>query len=85
MSSEQRAKLLHFATGSSRLPPTGFEALDGTRHPKFKVYVDSGVPCDQLPTAHTCNNLLRIASYPDEATLRAKLLSAVDELGFGFV
>jgi ubiquitin-protein ligase E3 C len=40
---------------------------------------------DRLPTASTCVNLLKLPVYPDAATLRAKLLLALEaDTGFEY-
>eukprot|EP00928_Gymnodinium_smaydae_P029444 TRINITY_DN22179_c0_g4_i1.p1 TRINITY_DN22179_c0_g4~~TRINITY_DN22179_c0_g4_i1.p1 ORF type:complete len:1019 (+),score=165.02 TRINITY_DN22179_c0_g4_i1:74-3130(+) len=82
MSQEERAKLLHFATGSSRLPSGGFAVLN----PKFKVDVTPGSDSEPLPSAHTCVNQLILHEYCSKEQLKEKLLLAltVGE-GFGFV
>lgn len=76
----QRCKLLHFVTGSSRLPPAGFSALD----PLFSVSVSSSDSPDHLPHAHTCVNQLILCAYASKAQLKEKLLAAISEKDFGF-
>lgn len=80
MESEQRCLLLHFATGSSRLPPGGFADLD----PVFNIEVTSGGSVEHLPHAHTCANQIVLHQYESEAQLREKLLQAIAAEGFGF-
>lgn len=79
---ERRAKLLQFATGSSRLPAEGFKGLD----PCFRLYLSSGSP-DLLPTASTCINQLTLAPYPSKRVLIDKLKCVchdrVASMGFG--
>eukprot|EP00404_Azadinium_spinosum_P036867 CAMPEP_0180641182 /NCGR_PEP_ID=MMETSP1037_2-20121125/46320_1 /TAXON_ID=632150 /ORGANISM="Azadinium spinosum, Strain 3D9" /LENGTH=824 /DNA_ID=CAMNT_0022663957 /DNA_START=23 /DNA_END=2494 /DNA_ORIENTATION=- len=56
---EQRCLLLHFVTGSSRLPPGGFVELC----PPFSIEVASSWSPDHLPYAHTCINRLVLHRY----------------------
>lgn len=77
---EERAKLLHFTTGSSQLPVEGFSALK----PHFKVEV-VGENDGRLPTAHTCFNHLVLPPYGSKEELKGKLIMAVaSNAGFGF-
>eukprot|EP00811_Abedinium_folium_P009369 NODE_1865_length_2351_cov_5.450989.p1 GENE.NODE_1865_length_2351_cov_5.450989~~NODE_1865_length_2351_cov_5.450989.p1 ORF type:complete len:675 (+),score=166.71 NODE_1865_length_2351_cov_5.450989:97-2121(+) len=78
---EQQAKLLQFATGSSRLPPDGPAGL----RPPFSVQVHPGMSTEQLPTAHTCANNITAPAYETREALRDKLLLALEnDAGFGF-
>jgi len=70
---EQRCMLLHFATGSSRLPLGGFAELQ----PTFCVTVSHGSE-DRLPVAHTCSNQLVLQPYTSKEQLREKLLLAME-------
>lgn len=73
--------LLHFATGSSRLPAGGFEMLE----PRFQVHVNSGENVTHLPHAHTCFNLLMMPAYESREDLKSKLKIAIaNDTGFGF-
>ena len=57
-SPQDRARILAFATGSSRLPPGGWKALkDAADRPAPFVVLVDGDPA-ALPSAHTCSNLL---------------------------
>merc|ERR1712187_608730 len=78
MNSEERSKVLHFATGSSRLPSGGFAELD----PKFEMHIIPGTP-DHLPIAHTCFNRIDLYTYISKEQLNEKLQSAL-EAGEGF-
>mmetsp|Transcript_107097 Transcript_107097/g.298274 ORF Transcript_107097/g.298274 Transcript_107097/m.298274 type:complete len:684 (-) Transcript_107097:106-2157(-) len=78
---EQRCMLLHFATGSSRLPPGGFTDLK----PAFTVSVSDGGSPDHLPHAHTCVNQIVLPRYAERARLKAKLLQALSTEDFGLV
>jgi len=78
---EQRSKLLHFVTGSSRLPFGGFADL----RPPFSVWVThSGTP-EHLPHAHTCTNQIVLHQYRSREELKAKLLPALLIEEFGFI
>ncbi|CAE8738849.1 unnamed protein product [Polarella glacialis] len=79
MGKEQRCVLLHFTTGSSRLPPGGFAAL----RPQFTLTadLDSG-SAEHLPHAHTCANQLVLHSYCSKSKMRAKLLMAISAKDF---
>ena len=81
MSVEQRAKLVAYACGCSRLPAGGFAAL----HPSFRIDV-SGEAVENLPSAHTCNNQLVLPKYRSEEELRRKIDKALElDAGFGFL
>jgi len=80
LSPDERSLLLHFATGSSRLPPGGFASL----RPRFSVDVTDGQSPDHLPHAHTCVNKLVLHSYVSKDQLREKLLVALSTEGFAF-
>ena len=81
MSVEQRAKLVAYACGSSRLPAGGFAALQ----PPFRVDV-SGEAVENLPSAHTCGNQLVLPKYRSEEEVRRKIEKALElDAGFGFM
>jgi len=81
LTAEDRCLLLHFVTGSSRLPPGGFKELS----PGFSVDVAGGTPCpDRLPHAHTCINKLVLEKYASRAQLQEKLMVALSADGFHF-
>ncbi|XP_067931965.1 ubiquitin-protein ligase E3C-like [Watersipora subatra] len=73
----QRSALLKFVTSCSRPPLLGFKNL----YPAFCIH--HGGNEDRLPTASTCMNFLKLPEYPDEATMKSKLLYAI-ESGAGF-
>ncbi|KAK2578758.1 hypothetical protein KPH14_012282 [Odynerus spinipes] len=74
---QQKSKLLKFVTSCSRPPLLGFKELD----PPFCIQHAGSV--DRLPTSSTCMNLLKLPDFPNEKTLREKLLYAI-EAGAGF-
>ena len=44
---------------------------------------NSGADTERLPTASTCMNLLKLPNFPDKATLKTKLLYAIEsDAGF---
>ncbi|XP_024942049.1 ubiquitin-protein ligase E3C [Cephus cinctus] len=74
---QQKSQLLKFVTSCSRPPLLGFKELD----PPFCIQLAGSV--DRLPTSSTCMNLLKLPEFPDEKTLREKLLYAI-QAGAGF-
>ena len=83
---EERAKLLQFATGTSKVPLNGFKELAGmngiSKFSIHRVYNST----DRLPTAHTCFNQIDLPEYESYTKLRNALLLAIREghEGFGF-
>jgi len=83
---EERAKLLQFATGTSKVPLNGFKELEGMNgFSRFNIHKEymSG----RLPAAHTCFNQLDLPEYESYEVLREQLLIAISQgTGhFGFV
>lgn len=76
---ERRAKLLQFATGSSRLPADGFGGLE----PCFCIYLCDGPP-ERLPTASTCINQLNLSPCPSRRAMIDKLKKVCHEASEGF-
>jgi len=77
---ERRAKLLQFATGSSRVPGEGFKGLK----PSFCLYLADGSP-GQLPTASTCTNQLNLVAYETRWQMIEKLKTIChDSVATGF-
>ncbi|XP_003380634.1 putative HECT-domain protein [Trichinella spiralis] len=82
----ERAKLLQFVTGTSRVPLQGFAALPGMHGAqRFQIHRDDR-SVDRLPAAHTCFNQLDLPPYETYDKLRHMLLLAINECseGFGF-
>jgi E3 ubiquitin-protein ligase HUWE1 len=53
---EERAKLLQFVTGTSKVPLNGFKELEGMNgFSKFNIHRDYGNK-ERLPSSHTCFN-----------------------------
>jgi len=81
----EKAKLLQFITGTSKVPLEGFGHLQGTQGiQKFNIHKAYGA--DRLPAAHTCFNQLDLPQYESYEKLRAQLLICMNEAseGFGF-
>jgi len=76
--SEQKSRLLQFATGTSRIPVNGFKDLQGSDGPRRFTIEKSGEE-GQLPKAHTCFNRLDMPPYKSFDALQQKLLWAVEE------
>ncbi|SCV03555.1 LAME_0H11364g1_1 [Lachancea meyersii CBS 8951] len=82
--SEERAKLLQFITGTSKVPLSGFKELTGVNGiSKFSIHRDYGAT-DRLPSSHTCFNQLDLPAYDSYETLRGSLLLAINEGHEGF-
>ncbi|XP_077234089.1 E3 ubiquitin-protein ligase UPL2-like isoform X2 [Tasmannia lanceolata] len=85
-SKEDKARLLQFVTGTSKVPLEGFSALQGiSGSQRFQIHKAYGSP-DHLPSAHTCFNQLDLPEYPSKQQLQERLLLAIHEAneGFGF-
>lgn len=53
---EERAKMLQFVTGTSKVPLNGFKELEGMNgFSRFNIHRDYGNK-ERLPTSHTCFN-----------------------------
>ncbi|KAL4640071.1 putative E3 ubiquitin-protein ligase HECTD2 isoform X1 [Arapaima gigas] len=74
---ELQKKLLHFATGSDRVPVGGMTDLN------FKI-AKIDVPTDWLPISHTCFNQICLPPYKSKKELKQKLTIAISNAeGFG--
>lgn len=81
---EERAKLLQFATGTSKVPLNGFKELSGANGIcKFSIHRDYG-STDRLPSSHTCFNQIDLPQYKSYEELRGSLLLAITEGHEGF-
>lgn len=81
---EERAKVLSFATGTSRVPLGGFVDLQGVQGvQRFSIHRAYGDP-SRLPQAHTCFNQIDLPQYTSYEMLRQQLLLAINEGGEGF-
>eukprot|EP01125_Pyxidicula_operculata_P002631 TRINITY_DN1247_c2_g2_i1.p1 TRINITY_DN1247_c2_g2~~TRINITY_DN1247_c2_g2_i1.p1 ORF type:complete len:721 (+),score=241.81 TRINITY_DN1247_c2_g2_i1:85-2163(+) len=68
---EQQAKFLKFVTSCSRPPLLGFKVL----HPQFCVHKSN---IENLPSATTCVNQLKLPPIDDYDVLKQKLLFAIE-------
>ena len=79
---EKKARLIQFATGTSRIPVNGFKDLQGSDGPR-KFTIEKLGTVDSLPKSHTCFNRIDLPPYTDFDTLVSKLTMAVEEtMGF---
>ncbi|KAL3288300.1 hypothetical protein HHI36_002748 [Cryptolaemus montrouzieri] len=76
-SNEMRSRLLQFVTGTSRVPMNGFKELYGSNGPQLFTIERWGTP-DNFPRAHTCFNRLDLPPYESYATLKDKLVKAIE-------
>lgn len=59
---EERAKLLQFVTGTSKVPLNGFKELEGMNgFSRFNIHRDYGNK-ERLPSSHTCFNRMSPAT-----------------------
>lgn len=80
---EQRARLLQFTTGTSRIPVNGFKDLQGSDGPR-RFTIEKAGEVQQLPKSHTCFNRVDLPQYVDYDSMKQKLTLAVEEtIGFG--
>jgi len=84
---EEKALLIQFVTGTSKVPLEGFKALQGMSSSgpqKFQIH--KSYRKDRLPTAHTCFNQLDLPQYDTKEELNKNLRLAIREgaEGFGF-
>lgn len=83
LSAHQRAQLLQFATGTSRIPVNGFKDLQGSDGPR-KFTIERLEDVQQLPRSHTCFNRIDLPAYTSYETLCARLIMAIEcSEGFG--
>ena len=81
MTPEQLAAFLRFATSCSRAPLLGFHYLS----PKFCIQrVNADEREQNMPTAATCMNLLRLPRFTSKQRLQQKLLYAIENAAHGF-
>ena len=83
---ENRALLLQFTTGSSKVPLGGFAGLQGSGE-IVPFTISKMHDTGKLPTASTCFNLLKLPSYKSKETLHTMLKVAIKygAEGFDFV
>ncbi|KAG0646144.1 HECT-type E3 ubiquitin transferase [Hyphodiscus hymeniophilus] len=74
---EERAKLLQFVTGTSKVPLNGFKELEGMNgFSRFNIHRDYGNK-ERLPSSHTCFNQLDLPEYESYEGLRQHVLTAI--------
>ncbi|KAI9820754.1 MAG: hypothetical protein M1827_005124 [Pycnora praestabilis] len=74
---EERAKLLQFVTGTSKVPLNGFKELEGMNgFSRFNIHRDYGSK-DRLPSSHTCFNQLDLPEYESYEALRQQVYTAM--------
>ncbi|KAI9847392.1 MAG: hypothetical protein M1837_002581 [Sclerophora amabilis] len=74
---EERAKLLQFVTGTSKVPLNGFKELEGMNgFSRFNIHRDYGNK-DRLPSSHTCFNQLDLPEYDSYEALRKQVYTAM--------
>lgn len=79
----EKAKLLQFITGTSKVPLEGFGHLQGVNGTqRFNIHKAYG--SDRLPAAHTCFNQLDLPQYDSYEKLRDQVVLAMNEGGEGF-
>jgi len=85
MTNEERAKLLQFITGTSKVPLNGFKELEGVSGlTKCNIHKDPST--HRLPTSHTCFNQLDLPAYESFEIMKQNINTAIS-LGadyFGF-
>ena len=85
MTNEERAKLLQFITGTSKVPLNGFKELEGVSGlTKSNIHKDPST--NRLPTSHTCFNQLDLPAYESFEVMKHNINTAIS-LGadyFGF-
>ncbi|DAZ92906.1 TPA: hypothetical protein N0F65_013068 [Lagenidium giganteum] len=86
MPTSQRRRLLHFATGCSRVPPIGFQGL--TSHDgRSCLFTLKGVPYDEkMPCirSHACFNRLDLPKYRARIEVKQMLNAALCTELYGF-
>ncbi|CAD8201740.1 unnamed protein product [Paramecium octaurelia] len=79
LSIEMQKRFLFFCTGTDRIPVGGLKSI------KF-VIQKHGEDTEQLPSAHTCFNVLLLPLYKKKETLKDKLMISLDNAeGFGLM
>lgn len=80
-----RAKLLQFATGTSRVPVQGFEALQGNDG-NIKLFTIDSVKFEDsvFPKAHTCFNRIELPLYNNKDEMKKFMMQAIALEACGF-
>lgn len=83
---EEKAKLLQFVTGTSKVPLNGFKELEGMNgFSRFNIHRDFGNK-ERLPSSHTCFNQMDVPEYDSYEQLRKAIYTAMTQGSeyFGF-
>ena len=75
MTPEDRGKLIHFCTGSARVPANGFANLMGYggEQRRFTLERATNFTLERLPVSSTCFNTLYLPPYATAQALAEKL------------
>lgn len=84
LSEQDKARLLMFVTGTSKIPVEGFSSLRGVNGPTPFTIAKIPGGDERLPQSHTCFNTLDLPAYSSMQTLRKRLLTAIRLGGEGF-
>eukprot|EP00455_Lapot_gusevi_P007516 TRINITY_DN13201_c0_g1_i2.p2 TRINITY_DN13201_c0_g1~~TRINITY_DN13201_c0_g1_i2.p2 ORF type:complete len:204 (+),score=19.00 TRINITY_DN13201_c0_g1_i2:644-1255(+) len=80
MPPKTQQRFFQFLTGSPYLPVGGLRCLRPRLTIVRKTTTDTSVnELDQLPSAMTCQNYLKLPAYESKEALEAKLLKAIEE------
>ena len=77
--SADKAKLVQYVTGTSKVPLEGFKSLQGMQGPQKFTITKSFQSTDHLPAAHTCFNSIDLPVYESREQLRERLMFAITE------
>ncbi|KAJ1341295.1 hypothetical protein BSLG_004025 [Batrachochytrium salamandrivorans] len=78
----EKARLLQFVTGTSRIPVNGFKDLQGSDGPR-RFTIEKTGEIESLPKSHTCFNRLDLPPYRNEGLYLQKITLAIEEtIGF---
>jgi len=84
-SGEEKARLVQFVTGCSRLPAQGFKALVSNDGKLRKFNIQSISKMDSMyPRSHTCFNKLDLPMYDSSSELEAYMSCVISSDVFGF-
>ena len=78
MSQDELKDLLHFVTGTQKVPVGGFAHLHGSNGPQ-KFTINKSTKTAGLPAAHSCFNRLDLPEYKDKDELKKNILLAISE------
>ena len=76
MTELDKRNLLSFVIGTAHLPAKGFEELPSG---PFTIEISAILSVNDLPTTHTCFNILTLPRYTSQRQLQDKLLMAIRE------